>query len=143
MEFKFKAKLFKNDPSQNKNNNPKYPKYGGTIEMPLSKLEAFVEYMHWAAKTELKFDDFLKEHVVPVKISGWNGKSETTGKQWVDLYFEPGYKALQAAIEAKEAAQLADSQEIQAHQASLDKAAASLAQGTAGTVMKPDQEDIF
>lgn len=48
-----------------------------------------------------------------------------------------------AARDAKEAAELTDSQEIAQHQQSLDKAAASLATGTAGTVVKPDQEDIF
>ena len=143
MEFKFKAKLFKNDPSQNKNNNPRFPKYGGTIEMPLSKLEAFVEYMHWAKETELKFDDFLKSMSSPLKFLVGMAKVRQQENNGLIFTFEPGYKALQAAIEAKEAAQLADSQEIQAHQASLDKAAASLAQGTAGAVVKPDQEDIF
>ena len=49
-----------------------------------------------------------------------------------------------AAREAKEAAELADTQEIMQHQQTLDKAAASLAQGTAGTVViKADAEDIF
>ena len=43
----------------------------------------------------------------------------------------------------KEAAELTDTQEIIQHQQNLDKAAASLAQGTAGSVVKPDQEDIF
>ena len=63
MEFKFKANIFKNDFSQNKNNNPKFPTHGGTLEMPLKKLEEYVEYFHWAAKTELKSDEYLGNHV--------------------------------------------------------------------------------
>ena len=143
MEFKFKTNIFKNDPSQNKNNNPKFPTHGGTLEMPLRKLQEYVEYLHWAAKTELKYDDYLQDHVVPVKISGWTSKSEKTGKTYLSLYFEPNFKTLGEAMAKKEAAELADTQVIQ-HQQNLDNAAANLAQGTAGTVViKADQEDIF
>ena len=133
MEFKFKAKLFLNKPEDNKNNNPKYPKMGGTIEMPLSKLKDLVEYLHWAARTELKYDQFLGEQVVPIKISGWNGSNEAKTKKWLDLHFEPGYKVLQAALEAKQASQ---------PEQSVDNAAANLAEGTAGTVVigTPDQD---
>ena len=143
MEFKFKTNIFKNDPSQNKNNNPKFPTHGGTLEMPLKKLEEYVEYLHWAAKTELKYDEYLGDHVVPVKISGWTAKSEKTGKTFLSLYFEPHFKTLGEAIAKKEAAKLTDTREIMQHQQNLDKSAASLAQGTAGSVVKPDQEDIF
>ena len=143
MEFKFKANIFKNDPSQNKNNNSKFPTHGGTLEMPLKKLEEYVEYLHWAAKTELKYDEYLGDHVVPVKISGWTAKSEKTGKTFLSLYFEPHFKTLGEAIAKKEAAVLTDTREIMQHQQNLDKAAASLAQSTAGSVVKPDQEDIF
>ena len=143
MEFKFKANVFKNDSSKNKNNNPNFPTHGGTLEMPLGKLEEYVEYLHWAAKTELKYDEYFKDHVVPVKISGWSQTSEATGKKYLSLYFEPNFQTLGNAIAKKEAAQLADTQEIMQHQQNLDKAAASLAQGTAGSVVKSDQEDIF
>lgn len=143
MEFKFKANVFKNDPSKNKNNNPKFPTHSGTLEMPLGKLEEYVEYLHWAAKTELKYDEYFKDHVVPVKISGWTATSEATGKKYLSLYFEPNFQTLGNAIAKKEAAQLADTQEIIQHQQNLDKAAASLAQGTAGSVVKPDENDVF
>ena len=111
--------------------------------MPLGKLQEYVEYLHWAAKTELKYDEYLGDHVVPIKISGWTTKSEKTGKTFLSLYFEPHFKTLGNAIAKKEAAELTDTQEIMQHQQNLDKAAASLAQGTAGSVVKPDQEDIF
>ena len=112
--------------------------------MPLGKLQEYVEYLHWAAKTELKYDEYLGDHVVPIKISGWTAKSEKTGKTFLNLYFEPHYKTLGEAMAKKEAAELTDTQEIMQHQQNLDKAAASLAQGTAGTVViKADQEDIF
>ena len=143
MEFKFKTNIFKNDPSQNKNNNPKFPTHSGILEMPLKKLEEYVEYLHWSAKTELKYDEYLGDHVVPVKISGWTAKSEKTGKTYLSLYFEPHFKTLNEAIAKKEAAKLTDTREIMQHQQNLDKSAASLAQGTAGSVVKPDQEDIF
>ena len=111
--------------------------------MPLKKLEEYVDYLHWAARTELKYDDYLQDHVVPVKISGWTSKSEKTGKTFLSLYLEPHFKTLGEAMAKKEAAELTDAQEIMQHQQNLDKAAASLAQGTAGSVVKPDQEDIF
>ncbi len=112
--------------------------------MPLGKLQEYVEYLHWAAKTELKYDEYLGDHVVPIKISGWTSKSEKTGKTFLSLYFEPHYKTLGEAMAKKEAAELADTQEIMQHQQTLDKAAASLAQGTAGNVViKADAEDIF
>ena len=44
---------------------------------------------------------------------------------------------MMAARDAKEAA------EIAAHQSTVDQAAASLAQGTAGSVVQTQQEDIF
>ena len=135
MDFKFKAKLFKSDPARNVNNNPKYPKYGGTIEMPLSKLQDLVEYLHWAAKTDLKYDDFLKDHVVPVKISGWNGGNEN--RTWVDLTFEPGYTTKIAAQEAKQASELASSEPT------AESSAANLAEATAGAVVDPPKEDLF
>ena len=141
MEFKFRTNVFKNDPSQNKNNNPKFPTHGGTLEMPLGKLQEYVEYLNWAAKTELKYDEYLGDHVVPVKISGWAQTSEKTGKKYLNLQFEPHFKTLGNAIAKKEAAELTDAQEIMQHQQTLDKAAASLAQGTAGNVVTPAQDD--
>ena len=103
--------------------------------MPLSKLQDLVEYFYWAAKTDLKYDDFLKDHVVPVKISGWNGGNEN--RTWVDLVFEPGYLTKIAAQEAKEASQLA------APEPTADSSAANLAEATAGAVVEPPKADLF
>lgn len=104
--------------------------------MPLSQLEEFVQYLHWAARTELQSDSYMNEKIIPVKISGWT--KDSNGKKFLSLSFEPHYKTNMAAQEAKEA------QAIAAHSETLQEqqpaqttttAAASLAQGTAGTVV--------
>ena len=149
MEFKFNSNIFKNSPEDQQrlygdkyDPNKNYPVFTGTASIPKKELAALVEYLHWALRTELKTDSYLDDVVVPVKISGWQKESKS-GKKFLSLAYSPDYKTMIAARDAKEAAELADTQEIMQHQQSLDKAAASLAQGTAGTVVKPDQEDIF
>ena len=149
MEFKFNSNIFKNSPEDQQrlygdkyDPNKNYPVFTGTASIPKKELAALVEYLHWALRTELKTDSYLGDVVVPVKISGWQKESKS-GKKFLSLAYSPDYKTMVAARDAKEAAELADTQEIMQHQQSLDKAAASLAQGTAGTVVKPDQEDIF
>ena len=149
MEFKFNSNIFKNSPEDQQrlygdkyDPNKNYPVFTGTASIPKKQLAALVEYLHWALRTELKTDSYLDDVVVPVKISGWQKESKS-GKKFLSLAYSPDHKTMIAARDAKEAAELADTQEIMQHQQSLDKAAASLAQGTAGTVVKPDQEDIF
>ena len=149
MEFKFNSNIFKNSPEDQQrlygdkyDPNKNYPIFTGTASIPKTQLSAFVEYLHWALRTELKTDSYLDDLVIPIKISGWQKESKS-GKKFLSLAYAPDYKTMNAAREAKEAAELTESQEIAQHQQSLDKAAASLAQGTAGTVVKPDQEDIF
>ena len=149
MEFKFNSNIFKNSPEDQKrvygdkyDPTKNYPVFTGTASIPKGELTALVEYLHWALRTELKTDSYLNDVVIPLKISGWQKESKS-GKKFLSLAYSPDYKTMTAAREAKEAAVLADSQEITEHQQSLDNAAASLAQGTAGTVVKPDQEDIF
>lgn len=149
MEFKFSSNIFKNSPEDQQrlygdkyDPNKNYPVFTGTASIPKSQLQALVEYLHWALRTDLKVDSYLDDVVVPVKISGWQKESKN-GKKFLSLSYSPDYKTMIAARDAKEAAELADTQEIMQHQQSLDEAAASLAQGTAGTVVKPDQEDIF
>ena len=149
MEFKFNSNIFKNSPEDQQrlygdkyDPNKNYPVFTGTASIPKKELAALVEYLHWALRTELKTDSYLDDVVVPVKISGWQKESKS-GKKFLSLAYSPDYKTMIAARDAKEAAELADTQEIMQHQQTLDKAAASLAQGTAGTVVKPDQEDIF
>lgn len=149
MEFKFNSNIFKNsaedqqrlygdnyDPGKN------YPAFTGTAGIPKSQLQDLVQYLHWALRTELKRDDYLNDEIVPIKISGWQKESKS-GKKFLSLAYSPDYKTLKAAQDAKEAVELADTQEIMQHQQSLDKAAASLAKGTAGTVVEAPQEDSF
>ena len=149
MEFKFNSNIFKNSPEDQQrlygdkyDPNKNYPVFTGTASIPKKELAGLVEYLHWALRTELKTDSYLDDVVVPVKISGWQKESKS-GKKFLSLAYSPDYKTMMAARDAKEAAELTDAQEIMQHQQTLDKAAASLAQGTAGSVVKPDQEDIF
>jgi|TARA_R100000030_G_scaffold13818_2_gene9151 hypothetical protein len=149
MEFKFNSNIFKNTPEDQQrlygdkyDPNKNYPVFTGTASIPKSQLPALVEYLHWALRTELKTDSYLDEVVIPIKISGWQKESKS-GKKFLSLAYSADYKTMTAAREAKEAVELADSQEIAQHQQSLDDAAANLAKSTAGAVVKPDQEDIF
>ena len=141
MEFKFSSAIFKNEKADNKNNNPNFPTHGGILKMPLSQLEEFVQHLHRAARTELQYDEFLKEKFIPVKVSGWAPKPEpkTQGqgqgkKRRMGLSLEPHYKTKMAAEEAKQAQGTVSLQEQQPAQ-TADTAAASLDQGTAGTVV--------
>ena len=149
MEFKFNSTVFKNTAEDHKrlygdkyDPNKPYPELTGNISIPKAQLSAFVEYLHWALRTELKNDAYLNDLVIPVRISGWTKQSQS-GKKFLSLAYSPDYKTMLAARDAKEAAELTDAQEIMQHQQNLDKAAASLAQGTAGSVVKPDQDDVF
>ena len=144
MEFKFSSAIFKNEPADNRNNTPNFPTHGGILKMPLSQLEEFVQYLHWAARTELQYDEFLKEKFIPVKVSGWAPKPEPktqvqgqSKKRRMGLSLEPHYKTNMAAEEAKQAQGPAGTISLQEQQPAqtADTAAASLAQGTAGTVV--------
>ena len=143
MEFKFNSNIFKNstedqqrlygdkyDPDKN------YPVFTGTASIAKKELPAFVEYLHWALRTELKTDSYLDDVVIPIKISGWQKESKS-GKKFLSLAYSPDYKTLMAAREAKEASELASPAP------SVQDAAANLAKGTAGTVVQTQQDDIF
>lgn len=137
MEFKFSSAIFKNDPADNRNNNPNFPTHGGILKMPLSQLEEFVQYLHWAARTELQSDSYMNDKIIPVKVSGWMREPEGK-KKFMSLSFEPHYKTNMAAQEAKEAQGPAGTISLQEQQPAqtAETAAASLAQGTAGTVVE-------
>ena len=135
MEFKFSGSIFKNDPSKNTNNNHNYPTHSGVVKAPLSQLKSFVENMHWSSRTDLQEDNYLKEQCVPIKISGW--QRESNGKVFLSISLEPHWKTMQAAIEAKEASELASPAP------SVQDAAVNLAKGTAGTVVQTQQDDVF
>ena len=145
MDFKFKSTVFQNTAEDHKrlygdryDPNKPYPQLSGTISIPKGQLSDFVEYLHWAIRTELKNDSYLNDLVIPIKISGWQKKSDRTGKKFLSLDYTPDYKTLMAAREAKESA------EIPAGTVSIDASAANLAQATEGSVViKADSEDIF
>ena len=143
MEFKFNSNIFKNSPEDQKrlygdkyDPNKNYPVFTGTASIPKKDLPAFVEYLHWALRTELKTDSYLDDVVIPIKISGWQKESKT-GKKFLSLAYAPDYKTLTAAREAKEADQLAT------EALTAQEAAASLAKSTGGSVVQTQQDDIF
>ena len=143
MEFKFNSTVFKNTAEDHKrlygdkyDPNKPYPELTGNISIPKAQLSAFVEYLHWALRTELKNDSYLNDLVIPVRISGWTKQSQS-GKKFLSLAYSPDYKTMMAAREAKEAA------EISSNTASVDISAASLAKSTAGAVIQTQQDDIF
>ena len=143
MEFKFNSSIFKNTPEDQQrlygdkyDPNKNYPVFTGTASIPKKDLPAFVEYLHWALRTELKTDSYLNDVVIPIKISGWQKESKS-GKKFLSLAYSPDYKTMMAAQEAKEASQSAPPEP------NVEDAAASLAKGTAGTVVTPAEEDIF
>ena len=149
MEFKFSSTIFKNSTEDQQrlygdkyDPDKMYPNFTGTALIPKGQLQDLVDYLHWAVRTELKHDGFFKDDVVPLKISGWQKESKS-GKKFLSLSYTPDFQTLMAAKEKKSAAELIATQEIMQHQQTLDKAAASLAQGTAVSVVKPDQEDSF
>ena len=78
MEFKFNSNVFKNSVEDQKrlygekyDPSKPYPVFTGTVSIPKGQIAEFVEYLHWALRTELKTDSYLKDVVVPVKVSGW------------------------------------------------------------------------
>ena len=143
MEFKFNSTVFKNTAEDHKrlygdkyDPNKSYPELTGNISIPKAQLSAFVEYLHWALRTELKNDSYLNDLVIPVRISGWTKQSQS-GKKFLSFAYSPDYKTMMAAREAKEAS------ELSTPEPTAQDAAASLAATTAGTVVQTQQDDIF
>ena len=143
MEFKFNSNVFKNSPEDQQkiygeryDPNKNYPVFTGTVSIPKSQIAEFVEYLHWALRTELKTDSYLNDAVIPIKVSGWQKESKS-GKKFLSLAYVPDYKTLTAAREAKEASELA------APAPTAQDAAASLAKSTGGSVVQTQQDDIF
>jgi hypothetical protein len=144
MEFKFNSSIFKNTPEDQQrlygdkyDPNKNYPVFTGSVSIPKGQIPEFVEYLHWALRTKLKADSYLNDVVIPIKVSGWQKEAKSTGKKFLSLAYEPDYKTMMAAKEAKEAEQLAK------EALTAQDAAASLAKGTEGVVVQDQQEDIF
>ena len=143
MEFKFNSNIFKNSAEDQQrlygdkyDPNKNYPVFTGTASLPKEQIPEFIEYLHWALRTELKTDSYLNDVVIPIKISGWQKESKS-GKKFLSLAYSPDYKTMMAAREAKEASELASPAPT------VQDAAANLAKGTAGTVVQTQQDDIF
>jgi len=136
MEFKFKSNIFKNTAEDHKrlykenyDSNKKYPQLTGEIKLPKSQIVAFFEYCKFALESDaLQEDSYLDETVIPIKISGYQNTSDKTGKTYLALSYEPNYKVLMAAKEAKEKSQ-------QPAGDSVNQAAANLAEKTTGEVV--------
>ena len=144
MEFKFNSSIFKNTPEDQQrlygdkyDPNKNYPVFTGSVSIPKGQIPEFVEYLHWALRTKLKADYYLNDVVIPIKVSGWQKEAKSSGKKFLSLAYEPDYKTMTAAKEAKEAEQLAK------EALTAQDAAANLAKGTEGVVVQEQQEDIF
>ena len=144
MEFKFNSSIFKNTPEDQQrlygdkyDPNKNYPVFTGSVSIPKGQIPEFVEYLHWALRTKLKADSYLNDVVIPIKVSGWQKEAKSSGKKFLSLAYEPDYKTMTAAKEAKEAEQLAK------EALTAQDAAANLAKGTEGVVVQEQQEDIF
>jgi len=137
MEFKFKSNIFKNTAEDHQriykekyDPNKNYPHMTGTLSIPKSQLPMLVEYLHYALRSDaLETDNYLNEVIVPIRISGYQQKpKDKSKKQFLALTYEPDYKVMMAAKEAKESNQQPASD-------SVDQAAANLAEKTAGEVV--------
>jgi len=140
MNFKFFANVFKNTVEDHKqtygeNYDPgkNYPGFTGIIEITKKQLQEHVTYYHYACQTDLK-RNYLNEEVVPIRINGWAKQSETTGKTYLSLQFEPDYKTMKAAEEAQRAEAASVAPPAPAAPP-VDQAAQSLAAATGGDVL--------
>lgn len=153
MDFKISGNLFKQTIEQVKefykekfDPNKDYPLLNGTFMLPKAQLKDLVEYLHWGLRTDsLKYDEYHKDYVLPIKISGWQKakeKDDGTTLRYLSLALTPDYKTKLAAEEKKKAAETpAPAVQTQQDPAALNQAAASLADATAGQTAPT--EDYF
>ena len=101
MTFKLKLAIFSNTEDDHKrvygenyDPNKNYPRYSGNLQIPESELIKFVEYLQ---KCPTDPNEYYKEPVVPIKVSGWLTES-SGGKNYQALTIEPVY-AKQKEIE--------------------------------------------
>jgi hypothetical protein len=142
MNFKFNGNVFKNTAEdhqriygQNYDPSKNYPGFTGTIEIPKSQLQEFVTYLHYACQTQLKYNDYLKEEVVPVRMSGWAKQAESTGRTYLGISFEPDNQTKLAAQQAQQAEAATAVPAAAPAPAPIDQAAQSLAKATGGDVL--------
>ena len=101
MTFKLKLAIFSNTEEDHKrvygdsyDSSKNYPRYSGNLQIPESELIKFVEYLQ---KCPTDPNEYYKEPVVPIKVSGWLTES-SGGKNYQALTIEPVY-AKQKEIE--------------------------------------------
>ena len=101
MTFKLKLAIFSNTEEDHKrvygenyDSSKNYPRYSGNLQIPESELIKFVEYLQ---KCPTDPNEYYKEPVVPIKVSGWLTES-SGGKSYQALTIEPVY-AKQKEIE--------------------------------------------
>jgi hypothetical protein len=158
MDFKISGNLFKQTIEQVKefykekfDPNRDYPLMNGNFMLPKGQLKALVEYLHWGLRTDaLKYDEYHKDYVLPIKIAGWQKTKEKVsddGKKqklvYLSLVLSPDYKTKLAAEEKKKAAETpAPEVQMQQDPAVLNQVAASLADATGGQTV-PTEDSFF
>ena len=71
--------------------NKKYPEYGGVINVARGDIPALVKYLTHATPD---YDDYLKDEVVPLRVSGYMNTSKND-KKYLGLKISPDYKKQQ------------------------------------------------
>jgi len=69
----------------------KYPEYGGVINVARGDIPALVKYLTHATPD---YDDYLKDEVVPLRVSGYMNTSKND-KKYLGLKISPDYKKQQ------------------------------------------------
>ena len=151
MDFQLQSAIYKQSDEDNqkrfKNNydpDKNYPHLRGQIAIRVDELQALAKYLRASATLKdlqpQKFGYYNKERgetdieehlAVLLDVTGYQNKTKS-GIPMASLKIEPSWKIKK----------MLEEQALQST-ASVDDSAASLAQGTAGTVVKLDQEDIF
>ena len=69
----------------------KYPEFGGIANVPVSELPDLIKYLTHATPD---YDDYLKDEVVPLRVSGYMNTSKND-KKYLGLKISPDYKKQQ------------------------------------------------
>lgn len=151
MDFQLQSAIYKQSNEDNqkrfKDNydpNKNYPHLRGQVAIRVDELQAFAKFLKEAASLKdlqpQKFAYYnketreteIEEHLaVLLDVTGYQNKTKS-GTPMASLKIEASWK-MQKMLE----------EQASQSRASVDDSAASLAQGTDGAVVKPDQDDIF
>ena len=140
MKFKFNGNVFKNTPEdhariygENYDPSKNYPAFTGYVRIPKGQLQDHVTYLHYSCQTQLKYDDYLNDEFVELKVVGWP-KTSANGKTYLSLQYEPDYKTMKAAEEA----QRAEAAKATPAPTAVDQGAQAIAAATGGQVVQAD-----